>query len=60
MVRIYLNMEGLLKTCRNQQVVQDEDSLRKFAVGFTQSQPLFDFIDAGRGKEKADHKIKGE
>lgn len=33
--------------------------LQQFASGFTGRQPLFDFVDVGDGKEKADQKIKG-
>ena len=33
--------------------------LRDFAVQFTERTPLFDFSDAGRGKERADDKIRG-
>ncbi len=29
-------------------------SLAEFAVQFTEKVPLFDFFDAGRGKERAD------
>ncbi|KIV86976.1 hypothetical protein PV11_02549 [Exophiala sideris] len=32
--------------------------LRDFAVQFTERMPLFDFSDAGRGKERADDKIR--
>lgn len=33
--------------------------LRDFAVQFTERLPLFDFFDSGRGKERADDKIRG-
>ncbi|KIW66436.1 hypothetical protein PV04_05771 [Phialophora macrospora] len=33
-------------------------SLGEFAVQFTEKLPLFDFFDAGRGKERADDKIR--
>ncbi|KAK5454346.1 hypothetical protein LTS15_006346 [Exophiala xenobiotica] len=32
--------------------------LREFAVQFTERVPLFDYFDAGRGKERADDKIR--
>jgi hypothetical protein len=35
-------------------------SLAEFAVQFTEKLPLFDFFDAGRGKERADDKIRGK
>lgn len=30
-----------------------------FSVQFTEKFPLFDFFDAGRGKERVDEKIRG-
>lgn len=59
MVRIYANLEGLLKKYAYIGFTEEERALRLFVTGFTQSQPLFDFVDAGQGKERADHKIKG-
>ena len=60
MVRIFLKLEGLQQTCLNQHLLQDDSTLRQFAAGFTQNQPLFDFIDACQGKERADYKLKGK
>ncbi|KAI4114669.1 MAG: hypothetical protein LQ345_004589 [Seirophora villosa] len=57
-VRIYANLEGLLKKYAYIGFTEEERTLRQFVTGFTQSQPLFDFVDAGQGKERADHKIK--
>ncbi|KAL8684330.1 MAG: hypothetical protein Q9224_006431, partial [Gallowayella concinna] len=57
-VRIYANLDGLLKKYTYIDFVEEKKALRQFVTGFTQSQPLFDFIDAGQGKERADHKIK--
>ncbi|KAL8922353.1 MAG: hypothetical protein Q9208_005206 [Pyrenodesmia sp. 3 TL-2023] len=57
-VRIYANLEGLLKKYAYIGFTEEERALRHFVAGFTQSQPLFDFVDAGYGKERADHKIK--
>ncbi|KAL8905340.1 MAG: hypothetical protein Q9207_002688 [Kuettlingeria erythrocarpa] len=57
-VRIYANLEGLLKKYAYIGFAEEERALRQFVAGFTQSQPLFDFVDAGYGKERADHKIK--
>lgn len=36
------------------------DGLAEFALHFTEKLPLFDFFDAGRGKERADDKIRGD
>jgi hypothetical protein len=30
-----------------------------FCRAFTLNQPLFDIVDVGMGKERADHKIRG-
>ncbi|KAL9033859.1 MAG: hypothetical protein Q9180_005726 [Flavoplaca navasiana] len=57
-VRVYANIEGLLKKFAYIGFTEEERALRHFVAGFTQSQPLFDFVDAGQGKERADHKIK--
>ncbi|KAL8883519.1 MAG: hypothetical protein Q9215_008183 [Flavoplaca cf. flavocitrina] len=57
-VRVYANIEGLLKKFAYTGFIEEERALRQFVAGFTQSQPLFDFVDAGQGKERADHKIK--
>lgn len=59
MVRVFVNLEGLEQTCVDLHLSDSYGTLRQFASGFTQNQPLFDFVDAGRGKERADHKIKG-
>lgn len=32
--------------------------LAEFGRGFGAARPLFNFIDVGRGKERADHKIR--
>lgn len=58
-VRVYANLEGLSKKYTYIDFIEEKKVLRHFVAGFTQSQPLFDFIDAGQGKERADHKIKG-
>ena len=58
MVRVYMNVKGLTKKLLDIGFLPNEDSLRQFATGFTQNQALFDIVDAGRGKERADHKIR--
>ena len=34
--------------------------IEEFARGFTGSKQLFDFVDVGMGKDRADDKISGE
>jgi hypothetical protein len=58
-VRIYANTKGLARACALARIVESPSYVEQFAKGFTQSQPLFDFVDTGEGKERADYKIKG-
>ncbi|KAL8777953.1 MAG: hypothetical protein Q9194_002259 [Teloschistes cf. exilis] len=58
LVRVYTNLEGLLAKYSYIGFHEEASSLRPFVAGFTQSQPLFDYVDAGYGKERADHKVK--
>ncbi|KAL8645494.1 MAG: hypothetical protein Q9226_007279 [Calogaya cf. arnoldii] len=53
----YANFTGLEKACKNRQM-KTTASLRLFATGFTARHALFDFVDVGAGKERADHKIR--
>ncbi|KAI9774907.1 MAG: hypothetical protein M1840_000123 [Geoglossum simile] len=57
-VRIYANTKGLARACALARIVESPSYVEQFAKGFTQSQPLFDFVDTGEGKERADYKIK--
>ena len=60
-VRAYANLKGLGKACvKNGKMKSSIGDLHLFANGFTQRRALFDFVDVGSGKERADHKIRGE
>ena len=59
-VRIFTNLEGLGRKCQLLNIVNNTHVIREFAAGFAQSQALFDIIDVGYGKERADHKIRGQ
>ena len=59
MVRVYANFAGLSRKLVRVGINGSVNDLAVFASGFTCSQPLFDFVDAGYGKEGADYKIKG-
>lgn len=59
LVRVFLNIDFLSRKCQSEGVVHDEPTLRQFALGFTKSQPLFEIVDAGRGKDRVDYKVKG-
>ncbi|KAL8932490.1 MAG: hypothetical protein Q9211_006286, partial [Gyalolechia sp. 1 TL-2023] len=57
-VRAYANLRGLGKACAKNGLMKATADLSLFANGFTGRQPLFDFVDVGLGKERADHKVK--
>ena len=56
---VYVNLEGLSKKCVQVGFVKRFEDIAAFGRGFTQNQPLFDFVDAGNGKECVDHEIRG-
>ncbi|KAH7049201.1 hypothetical protein B0J12DRAFT_711004 [Macrophomina phaseolina] len=58
MVYIYANLEGLGRKLASVGILKSPQELHIFARAFTLHQPLFNFIDVGSGKERADHKIK--
>ncbi|KAF1815004.1 hypothetical protein P152DRAFT_471654 [Eremomyces bilateralis CBS 781.70] len=59
MVRIYANLQGLSRACSRSGLCGNEArALSPFVTGFTRSQDLFDFIDAGEKKEGADYKLR--
>ncbi|KAK7733392.1 hypothetical protein SLS57_000407 [Botryosphaeria dothidea] len=58
MVHIYANLEGLSRKLASVGILKSPQELHIFARAFTLHQPLFNFIDVGSGKERADHKIK--
>ena len=57
--RIYANMKGLSETCWKAGLVDKPSLIEEFYRGFTGSKILFDFIDVGPGKDRADEKING-
>jgi len=44
---------------RKRRNVHQQQDMGAFAIQFTEKLPLFDFFDAGRGKERVDDKIRG-
>ncbi|KAL1632336.1 hypothetical protein SLS56_003751 [Neofusicoccum ribis] len=58
MVHIYANLEGLSRKLASVGIIRSPAELQVFARAFSLHQPLFNFIDVGSGKERADHKIK--
>ncbi|EJP61989.1 C-x8-C-x5-C-x3-H type zinc finger protein [Beauveria bassiana ARSEF 2860] len=56
--RVYANFRGLSKVLRQSGLVRYSDDMQRFARGFTNTRPGFDFIDVDYGKENADSKIR--
>lgn len=56
-VTIVLNMQGLAATLQACGILTAGE-LNAFARAFGLAQPLFQFVDVGGGKERADHKIR--
>ncbi|MCJ1275147.1 hypothetical protein MMC21_002947 [Puttea exsequens] len=55
--RVYANLKGLGEVCRKAGIIDISDVIEEFARGFTGSKQLFDFVDVGVGKDRADDKI---
>ncbi|KAI9815846.1 MAG: hypothetical protein M1826_001944 [Phylliscum demangeonii] len=55
--RVYANIKGLADTCYRAQIVDQPSTIEDFARGFTRSRHLFDFVDVGSGKDRADGKL---
>lgn len=58
--RIYANVRGLGDVLVRRGVYEDIIEFEGFVRGFTRGKTLFDFIDVGAGKDRADEKIIGE
>lgn len=57
--RVYANLKGLGDACAKAGIIARPDIIEEFARGFTGSKQLFDFVDVGAGKDRADDKISG-
>ncbi len=57
--RVYANLKGLGDICQRSGIVERADVIADFARGLTGSKQLFDFVDVGMGKDRADDKISG-
>ncbi|KAM0424480.1 hypothetical protein ACHAPT_010405 [Fusarium lateritium] len=55
---IYANMKGMGNTYKQSEVLSDLSDWYEFVCGFNMVDPLFDYVNAGNGKECADYKIK--
>ena len=58
--RIYANLKGLGDVCHRSGIIESPGILEDFMRGFTGGKQLFDFIDVGSGKDRADDKICGD
>jgi hypothetical protein len=57
MVRVYANLKWLSDTLYKTGNIQTPSLLEDFARGFTTTYALFDFVDVGYGKDRADCKM---
>jgi hypothetical protein len=57
--RIYANVRGLAEVLVRTGAIQEISDFEDFVRGFTRGKILFDFIDVGAGKDRADEKIIG-
>lgn len=57
--RIYANVRGLGEVLVKAGVIDDSAVFEEFARGFTRGNALFDFVDVGPGKDRADVKVIG-
>lgn len=58
--RIYANVRGLGDVLVRTGAIEDVAQFEDFVRGFTRARTLFDFVDVGAGKDRADEKIIGE
>ncbi|KAK1064030.1 hypothetical protein LTR33_012160 [Friedmanniomyces endolithicus] len=56
-VRVFANLSGLAGVCTKAGLVASPSQLEEFARGFTRGKMLFDFVDVGPGKDRADVKV---
>lgn len=56
-VRVYANVSGLADVLVRAGIVKHASTFEDFTRGFTRSDNLFDFVDVGSGKDRADAKI---
>jgi hypothetical protein len=57
--RMYANVKGLADACCRAGLVTSPALLEDFVRGFTRGNALFDFVDVGPGKDRADEKVSG-
>ncbi|KAL2367018.1 hypothetical protein RJZ56_000105 [Blastomyces dermatitidis] len=55
--RVYANVRGLADACYKAGLVERPGLIEEFTRGFNGSRLLFDFVDVGSGKDRADDKL---
>lgn len=55
--RVYANVKGLSDICVRTGIVDEASQVEEFVRGFTRGRTLFDFVDVGPGKDRADEKL---
>ena len=58
--RVYANVRGLAEVLVRTGVVEEISPVEEFVRGFTRGRTLFDFVDVGPGKDRADEKLIGK
>lgn len=58
--RVYANVRGLAEVLVRTGAIEHTGVFQDFVQGFTRAKTMFDFIDVGSGKDRADEKIIGE
>lgn len=58
--KVVTSIRTLSKALIQDGVIEHWAELKDFTLGFTQSQPSFEFIDVGCDRESAETKIKGK
>ncbi|KAF1823683.1 uncharacterized protein K489DRAFT_394208 [Dissoconium aciculare CBS 342.82] len=57
-VQVFCNLQGLTAALLRAGIISNHTDLSEFGRSFGLARPLFNFIDVGTGKERADHKIR--
>ncbi|GAD91710.1 C-x8-C-x5-C-x3-H type zinc finger protein [Paecilomyces variotii No. 5] len=58
--KIFANVQGLAETCVKAGIIDKTSLFEDFVRGFNGSRLLFDFVDVGTGKDRADDKLAEE
>ena len=58
--QVYANVQGLERVYKETNTLPHSASFWDFIRGFNKGDPMFDYVDAGTGKECSDEKVKGE